>query len=895
MHLLRTLRTVPTTTPTSTNLGNTGSDKVNTGFETVTTGNVEAISLSATHEEEVFSDADDDEMPEVRIYDQSSKGIHNDHPQSQILGDPNTPVQTRSSIKKITGAHALKVSEAFEDESGIEAIARRTVVDSEASTSLDLLILPNGAKDYGGEEVYVSQPPGFVNPDHPKKVYKVVKALYGLHQAPRAWYDTLSTFLEKHGYRRGKTKLACGIEESPLDLVAYSDSDYAAANLDRKSTTGGCQFLRRRLISWQCKKQTIVATSTTMRCIVAAAQCYGFRCMNPVYHSKTKHIEIRHHFIRDCYEKKLIQVQKIHTDLNVADLLTKPFDGPSLKEGADQLGHEIGMQLSLAKWMQIGCTVYCDKISIGFSYSNLLKALVTQNSGISPQKFNIEMGLNSLKDLLILLLTITEESVRRQLQLADDSGITMLQNEEIFEGLQNIGSKNGGWDQFGSNIATALICLSTGRAFNFSKLIFDGMISNLKSKSKFLMYPRFLQMILNIETENKNLFVSVLLTKKIFGNMKRGFQGIHRPLLPAMLTITAGQAQSSGAPTPSQPVPSTTPPDVSTPTPPPIQTPTPSTQSPPLTQPVPSPTPPPIPTPTPPPISTPKSPPPPPETEPTIDEHIYEEQPPVHHHFSPSQAQAPSHMSMDDLLQTVPKLISRIDSLEEDLKQTKLTMGNAIVKLVKKVKKLEGFIQRRNLVLIDSEEEEPEAQGISVQGLVTPPTTKVNTLGEEQVEEISPNTLEAAKTLSKVASLKSRSIDKGRRYKRRGETKDKKVVSSLDFQEEFDTGAEKVSAVDEEVNTASEINTGSIKVNTVKKSSTEQQMNKKLKSVEGLSIDIEDWGLIRSQLEANAVLVNQRKKFFAEKELKLRGNSPCTITAEDVYDELLKESMHLEE
>ncbi|GJV43414.1 hypothetical protein Tco_1427950 [Tanacetum coccineum] len=50
--------------------------------------------------------------------------------------------------------------------------------------------------------------------------------------------------------------------------------------------------------------------------------------VSPVYHSKTKHIEIRHHFIRDCYEKKLISVEKIHTDLNVADLLTKPFDGP---------------------------------------------------------------------------------------------------------------------------------------------------------------------------------------------------------------------------------------------------------------------------------------------------------------------------------------------------------------------------------------------------------------------------------------------------------------------------------------------------------------------------------------------------------------------------------------
>ncbi|GJT88009.1 hypothetical protein Tco_1069726 [Tanacetum coccineum] len=62
----------------------------------------------------------------------------------------------------------------------------------------------------------------------------------------------------------------------------------------------------------------------------------------------------------------------------------------------------------------------------------------------------------------------------------------------------------------------------------------------------------------------------------------------------------------------------------------------------------------------------------------------------------------------------VPKLISRIDSLETDLKQTKLTMGNAIVKLVKKVKKLEGFLKRRNLVLSDSEEEEPEV----VQGLL---------------------------------------------------------------------------------------------------------------------------------------------------------------------------------
>ncbi|GJS47418.1 hypothetical protein Tco_0597539 [Tanacetum coccineum] len=400
-----------------------------------------------------------------------------------------------------------------------------------------------------------------------------------------------------------------------------------------------------------------------------------------------------------------------------------------------------------------------------------------------------------------------EASIRDTIQLEDATGITMLPNDEIFEGMGQMGyptdgtftfwksfftpqwrylvhhllhcisSKSGGWDQFGSNIATALICLSTDRVYNFSKLIFDGMVANLKSKTKFLMYPRFLQMILNIQTENKHLYLAVSLTKKIFGNMKRGFRGAPRPLLPAMLLVAtnpnAGQEHDAVAP--SQPS-SSTPPVPSTSSPPVLTTPTPIPAS------IPSPT-------------------PIPETEPEPFEHTFEEPSPVHQHFSPPQEQAQGQMTVDDLLQVVPQLISRIDSLETDLKQTKLTMGNAIVKLVKKVKKLEGLLKKRHVVLSDSEEEEPEAQGrksqddpldSSVQGLVTPSTTKVDASGEEQVEDISPNTLEAAKTLSRVASLKPKSIDKGRRYKRRKETKGKKVVSSLDFQEEVDTGAEQV-------------------------------------------------------------------------------------------------------
>ncbi|GJX08924.1 hypothetical protein Tco_0198783 [Tanacetum coccineum] len=235
--------------------------------------------------------------------------------------------------------------------------------------------------------------------------------------------------------------------------------------------------------------------------------------------------------------------------------------------------------------------------------------------------------------------TITEASIRDKLHLADASGITMLPNNEIFDGMGQMGyptdgtftfwksfftpqwrflvhhilhcisSKSGGWDQFGSNIATALICLSTGRVYNFSKLIFDGMVANLKSKTKFLMYPRFLQLILDIQTENKHHYLAVTLTQKIFGKMKRGFRGAPRPLLPAILLVAA--------------------------------------------------------------------------TNPSAGQEL----------LDVAQSQPSSStilMTMDDLLQLVPQLMTKIDSLEKDLKQTNLTMGSAIVKLVKKVKKLEG-------------------------------------------------------------------------------------------------------------------------------------------------------------------------------------------------------------
>jgi hypothetical protein len=142
---------------------------------------------------------------------------------------------------------------------------------------------------------------------------------------------------------------------STFDLIGYSDSDYAGCKVDRKSTSGTCQFLGRSLVSWSSKKQTFVALSTAEVEYVAAGQCcvqllwmrqtlqdFGYNLSkvpllcdnesairmadNPVEHSRTKHIDIRHHFLRDHQQKGDIEVYHISTENQLADIFTKPLD-----------------------------------------------------------------------------------------------------------------------------------------------------------------------------------------------------------------------------------------------------------------------------------------------------------------------------------------------------------------------------------------------------------------------------------------------------------------------------------------------------------------------------------------------------------------------------------------
>ncbi|KAJ9541699.1 hypothetical protein OSB04_028205 [Centaurea solstitialis] len=152
-----------------------------------------------------------------------------------------------------------------------------------------------------------------------------------------------------------------------FELQAYSDADYGGCNMDRKSTSGHIQLLGNKLVSWASKKQQCVSTSTAESEYVAAASCcsqvlwmqtqlrdYGFvykkipiYCdsksaiaisANPVQHSKTKHIDIRYHFLKDNMEKENIELYFVNTEYQLADLFTKALDEKRFKFLISRLG-----------------------------------------------------------------------------------------------------------------------------------------------------------------------------------------------------------------------------------------------------------------------------------------------------------------------------------------------------------------------------------------------------------------------------------------------------------------------------------------------------------------------------------------------------------------------------
>ncbi|GJY02939.1 putative ribonuclease H-like domain-containing protein [Tanacetum coccineum] len=429
--------------------------------------------------------------------------VDKDHPKDQIIRDLNSAIQTRR-MTKISNEHAM-----------VSYINKQRP---------DIMYLTASRPDIMFAVCACA-------------MFQVTPKMSHLHAVKRIFR-----------YLKGQPKLGLWYpRDSPFDLEAFSDSDYARASLDRKSTTGGCQFLGKRLISWQCKKQTIIAKFTTKEEYVAAANCYrqviwiqnqmldyGFNFMNtkiyidnesticivknPMFHSKTKHILIRHHFIRDSYEKRLIQVIKIHTDHNVADLVIKAFDVSSTQQ------------------MVINSPCLIDK-----------KELAIPGQTTTSKEFsNLLIAVNSVKQIHAIVdgkaVVISESSVMNDLLFDDEDGITCLTNDDIFENLKLMG--------------------------------------NLDSKN-FLMYPRFLKLFLNNQLKDlpepfNDTYDTPSHTKKVFSNMARqskGFSGKVTPIFNSMLVQNqTPEGEGSAIPPEPQPTPSILQPNVSEPQTTPLQT-----------------------------------------------------------------------------------------------------------------------------------------------------------------------------------------------------------------------------------------------------------------------------------------------------------------------------------
>nr|GEW14404.1 putative ribonuclease H-like domain-containing protein [Tanacetum cinerariifolium] len=294
------------------------------------------------------------------------------------------------------------------------------------------------------EEVYVCQPLGFEDPNHPEKVYKVVKALYGLHQAPRAWYETLASYLLENGFHKGTIDQTLFIKKQKGDILL-------------------------------CKKQTVVATSSIEAEYVAAASCFqkktalGKDTSNPL--------------MADNFQK-IVWYSTHHVTL-MKKLASPKANGSC--EGFNQV-----IDFLNASYIKYALTIN------PHIYVSCIKQF--KNTVVVKQTNDVTR-LQALVDKKKVV--ITEATIRDALHLDDAEGVDYLPNEEIFAELDGMGyekpstkltfykaffssqwkflihtilqsmsAKRTSWNEFNSTMTSAIICLSTG----VETPLFEGML-----------------------------------------------------------------------------------------------------------------------------------------------------------------------------------------------------------------------------------------------------------------------------------------------------------------------------------------------------------------------------------------------------------------------------------
>nr|GEW94900.1 hypothetical protein [Tanacetum cinerariifolium] len=307
-----------------------------------------------------------------------------DHPLEQVIREPSRPVLIRNQLRSDGDMCMYALTEGIDFEESFAPVARmeaiRIFLAYAAHKSFSVFQMDVKTAFLLGslkKDVYVCQPEGFIDADHPSHVYKIKKALYGLMQAPRAWYDELSTFLLQNHFFKGTIDLTLFIrpdivhatclcaryqarptkkhlkevkrifrylrgtvntglwysKDSDFELTGFSDADYAGCKDTFKSTSSEAQFLGEKLLTdygFHFNKILIYCDSKS----AIAISC------NPVQHSRTKHIAVRYHFIKEHMEKGTIELYFVKTDYQLADLFTKALQ----VDRFNYLVHRLGMR-----------------------------------------------------------------------------------------------------------------------------------------------------------------------------------------------------------------------------------------------------------------------------------------------------------------------------------------------------------------------------------------------------------------------------------------------------------------------------------------------------------------------------------------------------------------------
>ncbi|GJS01592.1 hypothetical protein Tco_0318100 [Tanacetum coccineum] len=351
----------------------------------------------------------------------------------------------------------------------------------------------------------------------------------------------------KRIFRYLKSKPTLGLwysRDSPFKLVAYTDSDYAGATLDRKSTTG--DLLTKGFDAGISKE---VGTLRYLSLVVPLTKVGD----------ETVHKELGDRMERAATTASSLEAEQdsdsgprcqetILGDVNAQtrfEITSKQSIDPHLLRGYTLGSGEDSMKL-----------IRIDEILLKLVLLVFVSAV--KHMLMLPVQVSAVEALVDKKRVIVM-----KSSIRRDHHLNDAEGTDCLPTTTIFEELAHMGAKSIAWNEFNSSMASLIICLATNQKFNLSKYIFDAMVKHLDGGVKFLLYLRFLQVFINQQLGNmsthKKIFVNPFHTKKVFANMKRAgkdFSGRITPLFDTMMVQPVEEmGEDSDHPTDSTPIP----------------------------------------------------------------------------------------------------------------------------------------------------------------------------------------------------------------------------------------------------------------------------------------------------------------------------------------------------